>query len=620
MILVDNRNVLRMKDRELLNEISEWDHRQPTGQVIIEQAKTSVPTIKIVQNGKAQYLQSKYDPQKEAQRFARKFADEPISYVLFVGIGTAYHIEAFIESHPDAKFAIYEPNDEVLHAYLSNFRLDSLPVRNLLKIFTGTEKEQVTMEVQQLLAQSNNVLKIITLPVYEKIYGEQVNGILENTLEAIKNKHSSLATNVAFQKRWTINSIKNFPTVLQTPNILHDIDRSAFEGKPAIIVAAGPSLNEEFENLRYIKENGLAYIFSVGSAINALIEQDIYPDAACTYDPEDINYRVIQVIKDKEITEVPLVFGSSVGFETLENYPGELLHMIVNQDTVAPAFLQNGEGVNLELVNDAPSIAVITFQLLAKLRVSQIILVGQNLAYIGNQHYATGIDYGTGSNVVSEEKLKSTLIVQGVSGKEVKTTEGFNNMRKQLEMYIALYPDINVLNTTKGGAAIEGTDFSFLEDVIVNELKDTIVQSNWTKAKNQYNIPILHQAFLEMDKQANYLEEVVKKAFTVVRSINLDVKLNKVNQLEKKYTQLDIEMERIRKNTFYTTFLEPMLRVQQERLAEIIQQVRYEGIKKKKANIIVMEFTLFIEECAKDYNLAKQLFKEMKERIESNLN
>lgn len=81
---------------------------------------------------------------------------------------------------------------------------------------------------------------------------------------------------------------------------MHDIDQKAFEGKPAIIVAAGPSLSEEFEHLKFIKENGLAYIFSVGSAINALIEHGIYPDAACTYDPKERNQNVIRIIKDRE--------------------------------------------------------------------------------------------------------------------------------------------------------------------------------------------------------------------------------------------------------------------------------------------------------------------------------
>ncbi|WP_194841152.1 motility associated factor glycosyltransferase family protein [Sporosarcina cascadiensis] len=576
--------------------------------------------MKVLHDGKPLYLQSKYDPQKEAQRFAGKFDGEVSKHVLFAGIGTGAHIQAFMEKHPDAKFSIYEPNEEVLHMYLSNFRLNDLPIRHLEKIFTGTEEETVMAEVQQLLAASNNVIKIITLPVYEKIYGEQIQIIFQKALNSVKDRHSALATNIAFQKRWTINSIKNFPTVLQTPNILHDINQSAFEGKPAIIVAAGPSLNEEFENLRYIKEHGLAYIFSVGSAINALIEQGIYPDAACTYDPQDINYRVIQIIKDKEIKEIPLVFGSSVGFETLESYPGELLHMIVSQDTVSPAFIEFSEKIQLNFVNDAPSIAVVTFQLLAKLGVSHIILVGQNLAYIANQHYAKGIDYGTGSQTVSEEKLGLANSIKDVYGNEVKTTDGFNRMRQQLEMYISSHPQVKVWNTTKGGAAIQGAEFRALEDIIQNDLNGTIFREGWTRPIHGYCTDHLEKKLQEMDRQGNILETVLKRILDVLKSIHQEVNLNRTNQLEKKYNQLDAEINAMKDNNFYKTFVEPMVRVQQEFLNQNIKHVRHENQALKKGEVILAEFSNFITECAQNYNFAHQLYKEMKSEIESIIN
>ncbi|GKV64860.1 MULTISPECIES: motility associated factor glycosyltransferase family protein [unclassified Sporosarcina] len=620
MILIDNRNVLRLKDRELLQRLSKWDDQPASGTVFSEPAKTGALTLKILYDGKPLYLQSKYDPQKEAERFAGKYDGEVIKHVLFAGIGTGAHIQAFMEKHPDAKFSIYEPNEEVLHMYLSNFCLDNLPIRQLEKIFTGIEEETVMAEVQQILAASNNVLKIITLPVYEKIYGEQLQIIFQKALESVKDRHSALATNIAFQKRWTINSIKNFPTVLQTPNILHDIDRSAFEGKPAIIVAAGPSLNEEFENLRHIKEHGLAYIFSVGSAINALIEQGIYPDAACTYDPQDINYRVIQVIKDKDLKDIPLIFGSSVGFETLENYPGELLHMIVSQDTVSSAFIDFPEEMQLNFVNDAPSIAVVTFQVLAKLGVSHIMLVGQNLAYIANQHYAKGIDYGTGSQTVSEEKLSSALSIKDVYGNDVKTTDDFNRMRQQLEMYISSHPQVKVWNTTKGGAAIQDAEFRALEDIIQDDLNKPVFQKGWTRPVHGYRTDHLEKKLQEMNRQCEILGAVLNRIFDVLKSIHQEVCLKKTNQLEKKYNQLDTEIDVMKNNNFYKTFVEPMVRVQQEFLNQNIKHVRHENQALRKGGIIVAEFSNFITECAQNYNFAHQLYREMKSEIESIIN
>lgn len=617
MILIDNRNMLRVKSRELLQQISKWDDKKESPQVMVEKAKTGVPTMKIVQDGKTQYLQSKYDPEKEAIRFVGKYAEESIKHVLFVGIGTGIHINKFIKSHPDSKFSIYEPNEEVLYTYLSNFKLEELSINNLLEIFTGTEQNSIIMKVQQLLEKSNNILKIVVLPVYEKVYGNHIQIILEHALQSIKEKHNSLATNTMYQKRWTINSIKNFPIVLQTPNILHDIDQNAFEGKPAIIVAAGPSLNEEFENLRYIKKHGLAYIFSVGSSINALIEKGIYPDAACTYDPQDINYKVIKKIIDKEITEIPLIFGSSVGFETLKDYPGDMLHMIVNQDTIASNLLKHKNYSVLDIVNDAPSIAVVTLQLLMKLKVSQVILVGQNLAYSGKEYYARGIDYGNNSSLVNQEKLEAALVVKDVYGNDIKTTYAFNLMKQQLEMYIALYPQVKVWNTTKGGAAIHGAEFKKLEVLLERELTDSVVMKDWSKASNNYFKDDLICTLRDMNLEANILEVALNKIFDTVKIINQEISLKKTRQLERKYAQLDNDLRKVKANNFYYVFIEPMVRVQSERLSRNIQDVRHEKKPIKKAEVVIEEFTLFIAECAQSFNLARVLYKEMENKVES---
>lgn len=185
----------------------------------------------------------------------------------------------------------------------------------------------------------------------------------DSIVSFFKNEKNKIVTSFSFQKRWTINAIKNFPTIVKTPNILKDVERSQFKDKSAIIVAAGPSLNEEFENLRQIKDKGgLAYIFSVGSAINSLIDQGgIYPDATCTYDPQERNQMVIQKVKDKNITNIPLIFGSTVGYETLDDYNGPMLHMFTSQDTLAPPFLLR-EVDDFKVVYDAPSIAVVTYQ------------------------------------------------------------------------------------------------------------------------------------------------------------------------------------------------------------------------------------------------------------------
>jgi hypothetical protein len=612
MILVDNRNILRLKDRDLLNRLSLLDEREPTGNVIVEQAKTGVPTIKISLDGRTQYLQSKYDPEREAERFAGKFDDESIKHVLFVGVGVGYHIQKFMKAHPDAKFSIYEPNEEVLHAYLSNFHLDHLPVRNLVKIIVGTDQENVENEVHQLLVASNNILKIITLPVYENIYGEYIGAVLEKALESLKDKHNSIVTNISFQKRWTINSIKNFPTVLGTPNILRDVDRSAFEGKPAIIVAAGPSLNEEFENLRYIKQHGLAYIFSVGSAINALIDQGIYPDAACTYDPKEGNKVVFEKIKQKEIKNIPLIFGSSVGYETLEDYPGKMLHMITSQDTISTNYLQCSR--EIDVVFDAPSIAVVTFQMLAMLKCNPIILVGQNLSYPDSYRYAKGINYSHAKEKLTVQEQKVLISIKDVNGKMVYSDEVMLRMRDQLEMYIKHNPTIKVINTTKGGASIEGASFIEL-DKLLDSFKNNTVVNNWYRFDGMYSLLYSMQQAENMEIAKKDLGKELQKAMQNLHSMQKVAKSNQTSGIEKRFNRLDDVINKINSNSYYQVFINPMLRVQREQLTEGIRTVKFTRDIRTKATQIVHLFGGYLSECQAHYQAITPYIDEMHEKI-----
>ncbi|MEK4023907.1 motility associated factor glycosyltransferase family protein [Sporosarcina sp. FSL W7-1283] len=613
MILIDNRNLLRIKHRELLQQLSIWDEK-PYESIEIDQAKTGVPTVKVELEGKTQYIQSKYDPEREAKRLADKHDEESVRHILFIGVGMGYHINSYLEAHVDVKFSIYEPNEEILHAYLSNMPLDKLPIQQLQSVFTGTDEELLTEKIQGLLAASNNVLKIITLPVYENIYGEQIQLLLQRALESVKDRHSALATNAVFQKRWTINSIKNFATVLKTPNILHDIDRSAFEGKPAIIVAAGPSLNEEFKNLRYIKENGLAYIFSVGSAINALIEQGIYPDAACTYDPKERNQNVIKIIKDKNIKDIPLIFGTSVGYETIENYPGILLSMVTSQDIISSYLL--GETENLSVINDAPSIAVITLQLLIKLGFSEIILVGQNLSFRNNKRFAEGINYRHISNSISEEKKKDLVPIKDVYGEIVFTEDMYIRMLDQFKLYINANPQTNVINTTKGGAAIEGTEFIELATLIKKTLHKSVVIKNWYEGEVNSNINHIVKKLTILNKAHLHLDNQLKDVMEILDRILENESLNIRSKLESLHLLLDKKVSLLSDNHYYQVIIKSMIKVQYERLQERVLKLKYEQNIKKKSKEILETFRPFIIACKEEYQNSTPLFLELLSNIE----
>ncbi|MFC5466265.1 motility associated factor glycosyltransferase family protein [Lederbergia graminis] len=613
MILISNRNYLRINNRTLLNQLNELEDKSLKENVVIEASKSKELTLKININNKYVYIHSKYDPLTEAKRIVEQQNEiDAYDHIIFIGAGLGYHIKIFNKLYPNKKISIYEPNLEILYHFLSHQELSNL---NIGSIITSLDEKEMQEKLMLLINRFGKNILFFSLPVYEKLYHPQVLGIFELYKANLNNKRTNIVTNISFQKRWTINSIKNFPVLLKTPNILHDVNEKAFAGKSAIIVAAGPSLSQEFDNLKFVKENRLAYIFSVGSAINSLIERDIYPDAACTYDPTHLNQVVFQNLKEKKIDKIPLIFGSSVGYETLENYPGPMLHMITSQDTVTGNFIPNPH--KIKAVLDAPSIAVVTFQLLKLLGFQQIILVGQNLAYQNNLRYADGINYQHISNEINEIEKENSILIKDVYGNDIKTNEGFNRMRAQLEMYIRESKDIEVINTTKGGAMIEGTEFTPLSKVIENRMIYSTVVPNWYNANNSYDLRYIKKQINKMKKSKDEFTHYIENVLSELKLIENYVESKYVNQLEARFVNFDSEFDKLKNNDFYKSMVLPMMRVQIDVLAEKSSGIKYEKNILEKGDRVIQAFAPFILDCKAHYEFASEHFEIMKQEVDN---
>lgn len=415
-----------------------------------------------------------------------------------------------------------------------------------------------------------------------------------------------------------MNSIKNFKYVLKTPNILKE-KRGAFYGKTAFLVAAGPSLNYEIENLKRIKKDNMGYIFSVGSAINTLLYHGIYPDIVASYDPKIGNQKVLEIIKNENITDIPLLFGSSIGYETIENYPGKMTNVITSQDSVSNYYLSEDLGDQVALVQDASSIAVITLQILEKLGFSRIVFIGQNLAFQGNKQHSEGITY---SKDITESEMEKALVVEDVYGNEIRTNQGYNSMRRQIEYYISLFKDkgIEFINTTKNGAKIEGTEFMNLDELIENVLikgnKDILlVEDIAEKDKNNYNLDSLKNNREKMGMEFNNIEKIIRDYHDVLEKIDRLTNNGNFKQLENMYAKQDEQLRKLENNDFYKTFILPMNRVQYKFLVDNIDNLNSIKNPLLKGKKVYREFKVFILGCEQTKNSIKEMYLDMDKDI-----
>lgn len=571
----------------------------------IKESQSGVQTAIFSQGEREYYIHSKYNPLEEAKKIISNYSVELEKYkhVLFYGIGLGYHINEVIKEFPQLSFSIYEPNPSMMYHFLSYQKLNEWPVEKL-KNFVMEVSPVQRLEFLKQFTENLEEVMIIPLPSYERVFKEHYQLFMKEFKDVLKNKRMGVHTDLAYEKRWVFNSLMNLEKVNSTTNIILDIKRSQFEQRPAMIIAAGPSLYDDLEHIRYIKENNLAYIFSVGSSINTLIEYNIYPDAAFTYDPNYTNKKVFEKLIEKEINSIPLIFGSSVGFETLQNYPGEMLHFITSQDTVAPKFLIHEESNDLEIIPDAPSIAVMTFQILCKMGFNPIILAGQNLAYKNEQRYSKGINYDFVSNEVSQSELEEAITIKDVYGNDIKTTEGFNSMRRQLEYHISQYPLVKVFNSTKGGAAIRGTQFLSIEEIIKNVLnlepiRKVRFSNKGSRYSKNYIINKIKNTIFELEE----IIELYNTTVSLLLEIEKHANEEHTESLEKLYIQVDQNVNNIQAKDAFIIFIYPMIRVELDILSKKIKEIRYLNNKVEKSKKVVEYFSRLLLEFKNIINL-----------------
>ena len=619
MHLAENLNILSESFPDTFEKIRGIEGIENSRAVRLEAARNGMPTIVYGNDSGSVYIHSKYDPAKEAERFIGQYKDvDRYKHVFFYGLGMGYHIEEFCRNHPDKRYVIYEPEQSILLSFLKERKLRSLALKNCKGIYLGSSQGEIVYILQQYVNQINGEVLFIVLPSYERIFESIYKSFLETFRTTVMNKKASLQAQTHFQKLWTANSIKNFREVINSKNILQDKKR-CFKGKPAIIAAAGPSLEEEIENLRLVKDKRLAYIFAAGSAINALLAYGIYPHAVCTYDPAPHNFVALENFIKTEDKSIPLIFGSSVFHKVAGSFSGKKYHVISDKDSVAQFYLQTETGEKLEAIMDSPSVTIMLLQILTRLGCDPIILVGQNFAYKNNNYYARGIEYAARPKAISETEIKSAVAVEDVNGGAVYTNYTFNHMRRQMEDYIKYFNIKNVINCTGGGARIEGTIYKPLKELLDGEMSGAAAVEGWMEdQEGSYDFSYMLQQNNILLSEYERLYMILDSIINIINELKSLIKSGDTKAISGALSSFEKELRKMLNNKFFDVFLRPMNLVQIDIINRNLDDIRFETNVRTREEMVIENFGAFIEGCEKDFKEITPIFYENSDYILDN--
>ncbi len=223
---------------------------------------------------------------------------------------------------------------------------------------------------------------IVIHPVLAREYPDDVRRAAAVGARVVADARANAGAESALAAPYLLNTIENLGVVAHEGDV--DALAGAFEGMPAIVAAAGPSLDQVIADLRRLQDR--AVVIAVDTALRPLLAQGIAPHLAVAVDPSERNARHLSKLDGAGGTwfvaepgvhprAFPAFAGRTFVFRVGDNHPWPWLA---------------SRGVARGTLAAWGSVLVSALDLAVRSGAGPIAIVGADLAYTGGQPYCRG--------------------------------------------------------------------------------------------------------------------------------------------------------------------------------------------------------------------------------------
>ena len=380
-----------------------------------------------------------------------------------MGIGNVGYLRELIENvKVHLNIIIYEPSIQIFKKAMESIDL-SKGMENHLIVFWIEGVGEMTLDKMDTILEKViklerlDELQLFVLPNYDVLFPDAKKRLLKKCEDIALDQRVNYNTAMAFSKVTSINTLcnakylcKGYKTIQLFGAIPQDVT--------GIVVAAGPSLNKNIQELKNAK--GKSFIIAVDTALKPLLNAGIVPDMFFIVDGK----KPMDLIKKDGVEKIPMVTTLNANPEILNYHRGMKIFFDESYRFAEKIIMKSG--LRWGEVDTGGSVATNAFSLLYKIGLKTIILVGQDLALTGNKTHADG----TFEEKMPEIDTKNNEWVEGNYEEKVPTRTDLQVFLNWYESTIRLYKgyvkDLRVINATEGGAKIEGTEVMTLKDAI----------------------------------------------------------------------------------------------------------------------------------------------------------
>lgn len=452
-----NKQAIGERYQDSCKEIFERIEKEKIFQYQVESivARDGNHALVVEKDGETFRLNSAYRPLAEAEKWANQYEFQNLDVNIFMfGFGNGIFVRELLRrAQTDARVYLWEPNVSIFRKVMEEEDLEGILKDERLHLYLGKDGLKELKESMEYSVGWHNMSSQIRCchVCYDRLHEEEY---LE-FLKAIKYSDSMVQvkrdTNAYFAHRAVVNVIDNLRYIRKS-NFVTELIGRVPEDIPAIVVAAGPSLEKNIDLLQ--RAQGRAFIIATDTAVRNLEPKGLPYDCVVTIDPGKIAWYMTDY---PGCQNKPLFCNSESQREIMKFHMGR---KIWAAGSVYVDSLYNYLGLRFPESSTGGSVATAAAQLAFHLNLKNIILIGQDLAYTGEHTHAGGYD----NHVLNEEKFIE--MVDGIDGGQVKTRGDWIVFRDWFEDFIRLHEEINLVDATEGGALIHGSNIMTLEEAI----------------------------------------------------------------------------------------------------------------------------------------------------------
>ncbi|MCC6156658.1 MAG: motility associated factor glycosyltransferase family protein [Deltaproteobacteria bacterium] len=416
------------------------------------------------------WLCSRYEPRREAEtaigQYRAGISGDIAPICAVFGSAGGYLARAALDAGFEQVY-VYEPDARVLSATLGTNDFVESARSGRIRFTTRLDKFYFQMNFRERMEPN---LAVIPAPAYPKAYPEAYADFQARINTLVNDSFLLSQTMLVKMGTWFDYAVRNFPTYARSAGVARLFDR--FGGIPAVIVAAGPSLDHNITHLAAHRDRVL--VIAVGTALKKLDRLGIVADFAVALESNDIRFQF------EGVEFLPKTFGVL----NLNSFPAlwELPFRAKFGYTGRPAsfgWLTEAVERKGDEIAVGGSVATTAFSFAAHLGCDPVILVGQDLAFSpdGAMH-ATGVGALPGQDVPDavreslndDEELsrRGFSWIPGWHGERVLTRANFRNYLMWFEKNVSAVTSLGrtAYNCTEGGAHIAGFVHRPLADVL----------------------------------------------------------------------------------------------------------------------------------------------------------